>query len=253
MASNNAGDESDRGGQPKEPSDDQAQHPKPSALGRLIVDICNAFIEKRQKDSREESRENKRFYFELMTVVGVTVYTILTFWLVITQRETMVSASRAWLTPVSAGIVGDLTVGEPLNYEISYGNVGKEPALGFVAQEDDPGTVDEPAPHTSWYTVFDKSKITDVCRRTAASDEAETIYPSGLETFVYHVSTAKLPITQQIIDGSKVIFVHGCFAYKTFGHEHKSEYCFLLHQYRDLKTREIVYKGISCPYGNKAN
>jgi hypothetical protein len=106
----------------------------------------------------------------------------------------MISAYRAWLAPATARIQGTLSSDRAFGYFVNYGNVGKEPALGFVAQEDI-GTIDGPKPQTSWYTVFSKELLMDVCKRTQASDLAAAIYPSGSREYTYSVSTDDFKVT----------------------------------------------------------
>jgi hypothetical protein len=137
---------------------------------------------------------------------------------------------------------------------VIYGNVGKEPALGFAAQEDF-GSVEIPKPNDSWFNVFPKSTLKDVCGRFDASDGGLTIYPSGPSDHAYSVSGDRtiFAITTEILDGSRAMFIHGCFAYRTVGPPpHKSEYCFLLLPDGGTKAGQRTYHSISCVYGNNA-
>jgi hypothetical protein len=169
-------------------------------------------------------------------------------------RDAMIATSRAWLAPRVATFAKELSLHQPWSITVAYGNVGKEPGLGFVAQEDF-GSVGVPKPSESWYSVFPKTTLKDVCARTTASDEGLTIYPSGPIDHRYGVSgnLDAFDITQDILDGTKVMFIHGCFAYRTVGTPHKSEYCFLLVPLGDSKNKTQTFSSVSCIYGNNAN
>lgn len=184
----------------------------------------------------------------LITAIATGLLALITWNTDTTVHNTLVAANRAWLTPVLAQPDGAPKAGKPFGYYVKYGNVGKEPAIGFVAQEE-LGTVNAPAPQTSWYTVFRRSALKDVCGRTTASDEGGVVYPSGLRDYTYAVSTPALNITPDIENGSKIIFAHGCFAYKTFGRERKSEYCFVFLKAEDGRS----FVSALCPYGNSAS
>jgi hypothetical protein len=92
--------------------------------------------------------------------------------------------------------------------------------------------------------------LNDVCARTDAAPIGSGLinYPSGLRDYNYAVLTDFI-VPQEVISGSKRIYAHGCFAYRTFGEVHKSEYCFLFVPVRNTGK----YVGAHCPYGNAAN
>src|SRR5258708_1153626 len=173
----------------------------------------------------------------LVAVIGIIVSAALTSLI-------FVWTNRALLSPTAAGIRGGIDIDQPFSYFVSYGNIGKGPAYGFAAQEDI-GTVEAPEPQASWYTVFPKNTLKDVCKRTSASDDAGVIYPSGPRDHRYTATASpeEFKITPEILNGAKIIFVHGCFAYKTFILERKSEYCFLF-------SPRDNFSALRCPYGN---
>jgi hypothetical protein len=163
-----------------------------------------------------------------------------------TLRNTLVSANRAWVTPASAFLDSTPVIGKSFGYHVRYGNVGKEPAIDFAAQED-LEIIDAPAPQASLYTVLQKSRLKDVCARTNAAADGSVVYPSGLRDYIYTALTDQ-PITQDIQGGAKIIAAHGCFAYQTFQRERKSEYCFIF-----LNTVHGDLEGVDCPFGNTAD
>ena len=168
-----------------------------------------------------------------------------------TLYQTMVATTRAWVTPFRAQVDSDLIPNGTFKFSIKYGNVGKEPALSFVAQQEIGS-----APSTnqqSLYEVFPSETITDICAKTHASEGAGVIYPSGLQDYTYTVSETSdktRQIAPGVANGTKAPFIHGCFAYTTFGVERKSEYCFLGLPRSDPLPRKLAYDFVRCPFGN---
>lgn len=152
-------------------------------------------------------------------------------------KGAMIATSRAWLAPRVATFAKELGLHQPWDITVAYGNVGKEPGLGFVAHEEF-GSVAAPKPAKSWYSVFSKDTLKDVCTGTIASDNGLTIYPSGPIDHRYNVSAdlRTFDVTQDILDGTRIMFIHGCFAYRTVGSPHKSEYCFLFVPVGDIQN-----------------
>ncbi len=145
------------------------------------------------------------------------------------------SDDRAWLAPGLMEFVGGKVI-------VRFGNVGRSPAIGFVAQEES-GIIKSPKAE-SLYSVFPKTLLTDVCARTkATTDGGGVIYQSVARDHQYQVPISIKPLGA---DGLFAVYVHGCFAYLSGGVEHKAEYCFLL--WRDGKR---VARS-QCPYGNNA-
>ena len=186
----------------------------------------------------------------LITAIGTVLLAVITAALAFiawwqysdpTLRQTLVASNRAWLTPESAQQIAKR--GQPLRFAIAYGNTGKEAATGFVAQQQI-GTVDLLAPQASLYTVFKKDTLEDVCGRTNASRDGLVIYPSAR----MHTYTVEQNAIPEITNRTKMGFIHGCFAYFTFGQERKSEYCFLF-----IPNGSNDFRAIDCPYGNKAH
>jgi hypothetical protein len=210
----------------------------------------------RQRIDQATRGQQTRKLMTLWTGI-VALFTALLFFATVMNAyflyTTEIATSRAWLAPVQAEIDRRLSPNGQLNFSIQYGNTGKEPALGFVAQEDI-GFIAAPNPTQNLYAVFPQTTLKNVCARTHAVDGAGTIYPSGLHDYTYFVyaaaTPAELPDISKIVKGAKAIFIHGCFAYKTFGIERKSEYCFLRLPKIDPETKEMTFKFVRCPYGN---
>jgi hypothetical protein len=170
-----------------------------------------------------------------------------------TLRQTMVATTRAWLTPSHAEIDSDQLRTGQVRFSIKYGNVGREPATGFVAQEEF-DFVPAPRADQTLYATFPQSTIKNICARTLIAEGAGVIYPSGISDYTYTVvaiaDANQLTKIPKVLDGSLAIFIHGCFAYKTFNVERKSEYCFLRLPTLDADTKQLNFRFVRCPYGN---
>ncbi len=216
----------------------------------------------------QNQRGDERLFWQKHIVVGwwlngitavAAVIALAALWVLFgtlkeTQRSSdiatnaLIASSRSWLTPVRASIITPLDTTSNFGFDIIYSNTGKEPALAFTANEE---VGEVPKPNGSWFTVFHRDTIKDICTQTIPATEI-TVYPTS-DTHVYEVRTDK-PLSQEVIDGTKIQWVHGCFGYFSPVSEktiHKSEYCFLF--IPGTLSGSRVYESASCMYGNKAN
>lgn len=209
------------------------------SLASPLVRLSNEF----------EAAEQRRARFDNKTLLLLLINAILVFTTAYifyrqlkvsettdrTLYQTMVATTRAWITPFHAELDNDLISSGTFKFSIRYGNVGKEPALDFVAQQEIGSVV---SPHNqSLYEVFPPETITDICALTHAAEGAGVIYPSGLQDYTYTVTETSdefRQISSAVASATRAAFIHGCFAYTTFGVERKSEYCFLRLPRNDL-------------------
>jgi hypothetical protein len=161
---------------------------------------------------------------------------------------------RAWLAPTHAELdwqYGPLQVGARLNTVVRYGNIGKEPATAFVAFQK-AKTFSSPPDnqYQSWYTTFTPERIDGVCKQARSDNEGLVVYPSGPLDYDFGSSTDELAITHAVMEGTEILYIQGCFAYRTLEAEHKSQYCFMLvPKGGDPKQ----WKFIDCVRGNTAD
>jgi hypothetical protein len=204
------------------------------------------------------TKDPAMFWVTLAGVLAVIAYTSVAAWQASLTSEQVIADRRAWLAPRVATFGKELGLHEPWSITVAYGNVGKEPALNFAAGEEF-GSVPSPKPNESWYTVFPTTTLKYKCG--LPSDDGLTIYPSGPIEHRYTVDAdaRTFDITQDILDGTKIMFMHGCFVYDTVNTPHASEYCFLLvplgdHSIlsEDQKRRPDSFRSTSCMYGNHA-
>jgi hypothetical protein len=168
-----------------------------------------------------------------------------------TLQRTLVASTRAWVSPSSAEInwqKGKFAVGERFYFIIHFGNVGKEPAQWFAADQRIK-RFRNPGDNQSWFDTFTADKIEGLCKNTSPNEGGGVIYPSGLKDRKYEVSSDFI-ITKEIMQRMDILYIEGCFAYKTFNIEARSAYCFMLVPMRsDPKNWEFHF----CLRGNEAS
>lgn len=157
-------------------------------------------------------------------------------------RDATMRANRAWLTPNRSRYVVPPSAGGPAKIEIIYGNSGHEPAEGFVAQQEFATVQSGLVGNISSYDLLDHaefvgaqttfSKICDQANPPPEGtlDEGPPQYPSSPYELTYplKVDAGSLPHYADIVSGNRTLIIHGCFAYRTFGRIHKSEYCMFI-------------------------
>ena len=161
---------------------------------------------------------------------------------------------RAWVAPIHAELDwqhGSFGEGSRLNTVVRYGNIGKEPATWFVGVQK---AKSFPAPpnnqYQSWSATFTPKQIEGVCKQVGANGDGLVVYPSGPLDYDFGSSIDELAITPQIMNGSQILYIEGCFAYRTMEAEHKSQYCFMLVP-KGSDPKE--WKFVDCIRGNTAD
>jgi hypothetical protein len=184
----------------------------------------------------------------------LTVVAILQWHTLEKTDATMKLQQRAWVAPIHAELDwqhGPFAIGSRLNTIVHYGNLGKEPATWFVGMQKPKVFLSPPNNELqSWSTTFTPDRIEGICSKVSSSKEGVVVYPSGPRDYDFGSSTDELPITADIITGKQILYIEGCFAYRTVGVEHKSQYCFMLvPKPGDLKD----WKFADCIRGNSAD
>jgi len=161
---------------------------------------------------------------------------------------------RAWVAPIHAELDwqhGSFSEGSRLNTVIRYGNLGREPAIWFVAEQK-AKTFPSPSDneYKSWSTTFTPDRIEGICKRVSADSSGLVVYPSGPRDYDFGSSTDEFAITPAIMRGAEILYIEGCFAYRTLETEHKSQYCFMLVP-RGSDPKQ--WKFIDCIRGNTAD
>lgn len=163
------------------------------------------------------------------------------------NRQALIANNRAWLTPNSAEIVSTIDATSNLTIAVIYQNTGKEPALEFTGQEENPGEIETPS--GPWFTVFHKDMLKNIC--DFSPDTKITIYPTS-QLLGYRKATA-MTLSDDVISGKKTLWFHGCFGYRSPITEEviqTSEYCFLFS--RVVVDGKVTFRSSSCIFGNNA-
>lgn len=167
------------------------------------------------------------------------------------QAEISESAQRAWMAPVRVRLL------HPINPEIQTVtvivdalNVGKAPAFGMV--------------NLTVVDVAEPDKIEDLhtCQKIAPNEGQSIVYPSDHFGAVINTAVAfsnSPSALRDVVIGRKILFIQGCFAYRTIEKPHFSQFCFYL--YPELGPQTGTETAIpvaewtfrSCPAGNDAN
>lgn len=167
----------------------------------------------------------------------------------IDAKQSLIATNRAWISPITAKIVGSTQNPQLPKFEVYYKNTGKDPGLRFTAQED-ADSVPLPTGQEIWRNVFETHPLKKVCARTK-SDTEIAVYP-GIDR-VYYPAVDLTKLMREIGRGQRALRLHGCFGYLspiTGEAIHKSEYCFLL--IHIAGTDPLAFETISCVYGNNA-
>lgn len=141
-------------------------------------------------------------------------------------QQAMIAGLRAWVGPQDAHLDGTPTKDQTLTVVVNYLNTGREPALGFAYSVKPFPVVrngESYAVGTSGLNDF--TKTCNALERPIASG---VVYPSTTFTS-YELSTTIDPnmVNDQLIEKKLPVAVMGCFAYKSAGDVHRSEFCYL--------------------------
>jgi hypothetical protein len=245
---------------------------KPAVPNHEVTTAINSLGEKYEASQENRAKHDSDvLLWTKRATKGVGLYTLLTLGIAVLtycalrtstesnriNRAAMIATTRAWLTPVTAELEDGFAQSGILHFIIKYGNVGKEPAIDFVADQKI-GFFQKPLVGESLYEVFPESKIKDdgVCGIRSNSG-AGVMYPSALRDYGYEVTYGPKDIKPEdrdklaaIAKGDQGIFIHGCFAYKAIGVESKSEYCFMRLVVEDVRSHKKTFPFVRCPYGN---
>jgi hypothetical protein len=221
----------------------------------------------RRRDAHESSRAER----ERVTIIVLTFTAIFAFlaagaalvsaWFFSGQlnemheasvdaKQSLIASNRAWISPMTARIVGSTQNPQLPIFDVYYRNTGKDPALRFTAQED-ADSIPLPTRQQIWRNVFETNPLENVCARITKPDTRIAIYP-GIDR-IYNPAVELTKLIQEISSDHRAIRLHGCFGYNspiTGEAIHKSEYCFLFIHIEG--NDPLTFQTISCVYGNDA-
>jgi hypothetical protein len=165
---------------------------------------------------------------EIVLIVAVALLALIALgsdWVFYRQLDEMRAARRAWLAPQSARSDKTPVVGRTFEVSVLTQNSGAEPAVDIFA---------DAAPFTVALTdagspSVDRS-IRDAlnhCLATKPGERPRVVYPNPAGAN----DRTTLSVKRELIDwdvlyGTKILVVPGCYAYRTGGQTHHSAFCF---------------------------
>jgi hypothetical protein len=165
---------------------------------------------------------------DIVLIVAVALLALIALgsdWVFYRQLDEMRAARRAWLAPQSAKSERAPAVGRSFEVSIATQNSGAEPAVDIFTDAA-PFTV---ALADAGSPSVDRN-IRDAlnrCLATKPGERTRVIYPnpSGAN------DRTPLSVKRELIDwdvlyGTKILVVPGCYAYRTAGQTHHSAFCF---------------------------
>jgi hypothetical protein len=167
-----------------------------------------------------------------------------------TAKLTLVANQRAWIAPVLAQLTKPVGALSPAGLRIIYENTGRQPALGFTHAEQGGGILFD---GKNWEALRVGENTT--CQNLKPEEGTNVVYPSVHfgNSFDYDVMPSKdeAAFANQILNGSRILWINGCFAYRTFGEKHKSAFCFYLLPAPEKPMSTWTFR--NCPTGNFAD
>lgn len=143
------------------------------------------------------------------------------------NREALIASSRAWVGPIDAKLSGALKVGEVVKVIVSIRNTGKEPARNFRWIPGHFIATNENLADGSLSQKVDTSLR--FCFGTPSTPFGQVVFPStGFGSGAdFPIEFPKEEIDEGVISGEKILIVHGCMAYESFGTVRHSAFCYL--------------------------
>lgn len=165
-----------------------------------------------------------------------------------TAQDNMIANQRAWVGPSNAKSDKAPELDKDTSVIIEYHNTGREPGRETIYDVDAFTATDEEG-------ILATQRINSFvsqCKIKWTPTQATVVFPAagGLGSGTYNL-TRQIPaslIDQDVIDGTKNIFVSGCFVYKTAESIHRSSFCY----YFNAKKTSIANWSI-CQVGNDAD
>jgi hypothetical protein len=180
---------------------------------------------------------NGRSISETVTIIVSSVTAFFAFlaagaaitsgWIFYGQLQEMREEERAWVGPISAGLPNGLPQeGNPATITVQYHNTGREPAIDVVSDlslyiatlaEDQEGGVTRA--HIEQYV--------EQCRQTQPVVGAQVVFPTtGFSFYTVSRSIEGYLIDWDVLYGTRIIIITGCYVYNTLGITHRTSFCF---------------------------
>lgn len=144
------------------------------------------------------------------------------------KTENRLADQRAWIAPRNATLSAEPKIGVSLNVVISYDNPGREPATDFSYAVDAftalPERVTADEGKLRIYEKMCKNKTKALPGQESGLDVFPSSGFSPPRNLTIHLRESM--IDEATIAGEKLLFVQGCFAYKTINMSQRSYFCY---------------------------
>ncbi|HWY13701.1 MAG TPA: hypothetical protein VNX86_01010 [Rhizomicrobium sp.] len=206
----------------------QRQSDSPS-WKRIAADFVKAYANSHGPQNKFASAENKAANWTAAATVLIAIFTAATIGVGIAQwsvlRNTLVEANRAWIGTVLANYEAPNKQGEPIKFVVYVSNSGREPALDVL-------TFSAIVPVVGTFINTDKFNAyvsaRDICKGVHPIKNRGVIFHSDSsgESFTAEVGPKNILTYRQITEGGWAVMLRECIAYNTFGHEHRTAFCY---------------------------
>jgi hypothetical protein len=150
-----------------------------------------------------------------------------------TSAKEIVSASRAWVGPLTA-TVNQVQKDKPIEGIVQYQNTGREPGIDLY-----PSVRTKAYSTEEWNNGTAAKEIVTLAQACLGVDDAnlphglQVVYPTtGFQSYQIHFDTSQGPesdkviVSDDLIAGKLVFKIQGCFMYRTISSVHHSSYCY---------------------------
>lgn len=137
--------------------------------------------------------------------------------------KALTESQRAWVGPSNAYSSGDPVAGHPYDVTLQYQNTGREPAIeNSINMTAFTETVQRDQDATQKIIEF-----RNTCIDRWQPNGGNVVFPSiANTTYSSFKSIDATTIDADVANGTKTIFLTGCFVYKTLDGYHRSSFCY---------------------------
>ena len=155
--------------------------------------------------------------------VATIILVVLAYMALKDTEDTLELSERAWVGPADAKIDAVPQEGKEVKATVSVRNTGREPALDFTWDI-------KPIVATAAELAREQlaTEHVEACFRLEPVRRIQVLYPSaGFGSgFDFSNTIPKELIDDHVVDGTYVILVKGCVAYRTFNKVRHSAFCY---------------------------
>ncbi|MFZ0509260.1 MAG: hypothetical protein WAM29_14610 [Methylocella sp.] len=256
---------------PRTPEPDQESQQKPRE--KLVESLHQGHASKCNDACKKYSNKSKDAFWWIWRrtpdanqslAIGTWVLAIIALYALWDSREALEQNQRAWIAPLKFSFVNLNDATDPLKVRILYQNIGRESAktlknvrkIGYIRTPN-------PASPAKWdeLPVWESEKSfrrDEICKGITEIHKTSVVYPSPTFAFAIDIGMSEdatfpnslIPVLfNEVKEQHTVLFVTGCFSYKTMNRTRYSTFCVYLNPAAGGK--DINEWGFSvCPIGN---